>query len=212
MGVTVDIRNDGSMIVYRFDKNQQIYLSRESFLMLVDLREKVNETIESKSENKWPVGDQLFVQVVMYQGEIFVHLRVWWKNQPTKQGVTMSVGDWYHFTGYLQFDEEASIGLSVLENMLAEKLGDVIKKECEGCVQSYLSQTDHSCLMDPMSVANRHVNELFDSLNACKFILNLAKKAGEKNIVIEHPKQTFQLLRGIKEQDIKTNALSQFRY
>jgi hypothetical protein len=56
------------------------------------------------------------------------------------------------------------------------------------------------------------VDELFDSLNACKFILNLAKKAGEKNIVIEHPKQTFQLLRGIKEQDIKTNALSQFRY
>ena len=215
MGVTTDIKSDGSMILHRFDKNQQVYLPRDSVMSLISFKDEVNSSIESKIDNKWLLGDEknrLFAQVTKYQGDILIHFRVWWGEQPTKQGITMGVSEWYHFIQFLQFDDESTLALSVLENMLSSALSDAIKSECEGCAQNYLSQNDHPCIMDPLSTANRHVNRLFDNLNIYQFTIQLAQKAAEINLIIKRPFDTFTFLRGIKEEEIKRNALAQFRY
>ena len=215
MGVTSDIRSDGSMILYKLEKNQQIYLPRDSVVELTNLKDDVRSTIESNSENRWPLGDEkyhIYLQVSKFQGDILIHFRIWWKDQPTKQGITISVSEWHQLMQFLQLDDEATVGLSVLDNMLSAALGEAIKKECEGCSRNYLSQSDHPCMMDACSTANRHVDRLFDNLNVYEFITQLAQKAADNNVLVKRPVDTFNILRAMKESEIKLNALSQYRY
>ena len=215
MGVTTEIRSDGSMVVSRFDKNQQVFLPRDSVVVLASLQNEANKCVVSMKENKWLLGEEknhLFLQTSMYQNEMLVHLRIWWQNQPTKQGVTMSACEWYHFLQLLEMDAEATLGLSVLQNMLSSALAAIIKSQCEGCVQNYLSQSDHPCLMDPLTTANVHIDGQFDKLNVYQFIVKLAEKAAESNVIIKRPFDTFNILRGTKEEEIKMNALSAYKY
>lgn len=203
------------MVVSRLAKNQQVFLPRDSVVVLVSLQNEASKCVGSMKENKWLLGEEknhLYLQTSMYQNEMLVHLRIWWQNQPTKQGVTMSASEWYHFLQLLVMDAEATLGLSVLQSMLSSALAVIIKSTCEGCVQNYLSQSDHPCLMDPLSTANAHIDDQFDKLNVYQFIVKLAEKAAESNVIIKRPFDTFNILRGTKEQDIKMNALSAYKY
>ena len=59
---------------------------------------------------------------------------------------------------------------------------------------------------------NVHIDDQFDKLNVYQFIVKLAEKAAESNVIIKRPFDTFNILRGTKEQDIKMNALSAYKY
>ena len=135
---------------------------------------------------------------------------MWWNDQPTKQGVTLYIPEWYHLYSFLHFDDETNLGVDIFKDLLAEAVGTFINKNCEGCQQDLPSQKDHACLMDASSTAKGCVDDLFDSLNAFEFITRLAKDAEAKKILLKRPFMTFCLVKNLKEEELKLSTLSKF--
>ena len=59
-----------------------------------------------------------------------------------------------------EHDEEKRFLKKVMQYLLGTYINKMRHTECEGCVKSYPSQRDHSCLMEE---ADYHIDRLFDS-------------------------------------------------
>lgn len=210
MGLTVDIKPEGSVVLNRYEKNQQIFIPFDSWTHLIALKDTIQERLDSKKEEKWFIRHNLFVNTSLFHDDIYVNIRVWRNDQPTKQGVTLYIPEWYHLYNFLHFDDETNLGVDVFQNMLTEAVGTFINTNCEGCQQNMLSQTDHACLMDTLSTAKSCVNDVFGSLNAFEFITRLAKQAEDKMILLKRPFTTFCVVKNLKEDELKQCTLAKF--
>lgn len=210
MGLTVDVKPEGSVLLNRYEKQQQIFIPFDSWIHLVELKDVIQERLDSKKEEKWYIRHNLFVNTSLFQDDIYLNIRVWRNDQPTKQGVTLCIPEWYHLYSFLHFDEEINLGIDVLQHMLSEAVGTFIHKNCEGCQQNMLSQTDHACLMDTLSTAKSCVGNMFDSLNAFAFITQLAKRAEDRMILLKRPFSTFCLVKNLKEDELKERTIAKF--
>ena len=210
MGVTVDLKPDGSVLLNRYEKNQQIFIPFDSWIQLVAVKDTIQERLDSKKEDKWFIGHSLFVTTSLFNEDIYLNIRVWWNDQPTKQGVTLYIPEWYHLYSFLHFDDETNLGVDIFKDLLTEAVGTFINKNCEGCQQDLPSQKDHACLMDASSTAKGCVDDLFHSLNAFEFITRLAKHAEAKKILLKRPFMTFCLVKNLKEEELKVSTLSKF--
>ena len=211
MGVTVDVKSDGGVLINRYEKNQQIFIPRESWLQIIALKTDIEQCIESKQEKRWAIGNNLCAFTSKYNDEFYTHIRVWWNNQPTRQGITITESEWVHFSNFLHFDSETTLGYDLLVNMLTDAINVVIKSECEGCREQYPSQQDHDCLMNSAHTAQRCVNDVFENLCVFDFIKKLAEKGSEKKIVIKKPHDVYKILLGYKDDEIKLAALAKFQ-
>lgn len=211
MGITVDLKADGSALINRYEKNQQIFLHRSSWVQLITLKDSIQRSLHDKTEERWSIGNNVYVLTSLYNDDVFLHIRVWWKDQPTKQGVSMAMHEWSHLYSFLQFDDdEATLGVSILKDMLRDAVGKFIKKNCEGCKHDLPSQTDHACLMDASLTAHGCIDNIFHQLNICEFIARLAKMGQAKKIIVKKPYDTFHLIRTLKENELKASTLSSF--
>lgn len=210
MGITVDLKADGSMLLTRYQNNQQIYITRDSWLQLVALKDVIQKKLDSKTSERWPIGNNIYAVTSLFNDSMFLNIRVWWNEKPTKQGVTMSIQEWRHLYNFLHFDDEAVLGISTLEDMLSEAVGKFIKKHCEGCQGNLPSQTDHACVMDASFTAKRCIDNVFDQLNLFEFTTRLAKLGETKRIPLKRPYETFHLIRTLKENELKSSTVSKF--
>lgn len=211
MGVTVEVKSSGDILLCRYDRNQQLFFPRESWLALLALKTDIQSNIENKKEQKFPLGNSLFIATNVYQDNVYTNLRVWWNNQPTKQGLVLNEAEWKHFFNFLKFDKEATLAQDVLENMLITDINAFIKDTCEGCTRQYASQLDHACLMDSLGTARRCVNDIYEKLNVYDFIRKLSEKGMETHTVIKKPYDTFKIIKAVKEDEIKLNAIAKFQ-
>ena len=101
MGVTADVKRDGSVLLNRYEKNQQIFIPRDSWVQIIALKTDIEHCIALKEEQRWSIENNLCVFTSKYNDEFYTHIRVWWNNQPTKQGVTISESEWVHFSNFL---------------------------------------------------------------------------------------------------------------
>ena len=210
MGITVNIQNDGSVVLHRFDKNQQIFIPRDSWLQLVDLKDVIDHRMGAKQVEKWPLGNQLYAVISVYNNCFLLHIRLWWHDQPTKQGVSLNMPEWFHLYSFLHLDKEAQSGITILTDMLSQTVRSHIKKQCDGCQQSWSSQTDHECLMNGSVTAELCIDKLFQQLDVFEFTLKLAQKCEAEKLLLHRPFDTFQLVKTIKENEIKTSVLCKF--
>lgn len=210
MGLTVDIKSDGGALLARYVKNQQVFVPRDSWLELVALKDTIQERLETKTEERWSIGNNIIVATSLFNNSIFLHVRVWWNDQPSRQGVSMPFHEWRHLHSFLQFDDEALLGVSVFKELLTESVTDYINKHCDGCLENWPSQNDHACLVDKCSTANSCIDGLFNQVNIFDFITRLAKHGESKKIVVKRPYQTFHLVKSVKEDDMKICVVSSF--
>lgn len=210
MGITVDIKADGSALINRYVKNQQIFLPRLSWMQLNAIKDTIQKSIDDKTEERWSIDNNVYVATSLYNNDTFLHIRVWWMDRPTRQGVSMSVREWSHLYSFLHFDDETTLGVSILKDMLREAIEKMVTKNCEGCKQDLPSQTDHACVMDASSTAHGCVDGAFDQLNLYEFITRLANMGQVKSIVVKKPFDTFHLIRSLIENELKESALSAF--
>lgn len=210
MGVALDFKHNGGVLLNRYEKQQQIFIPRDSWLQIIALRPDIQQSLDTKKEQKWAIGNNLCVQTSLYHDAFLTHIRIWWGDQPTKQGVSLHESDWVHFSSFLQLDEETSLGQTVIETMLADDLEAFINDNCEGCRHHYASQTEHACVMESKRNAERFIDNVFDRLNVFEFICKLAEKGKEKRIVIKRPYDTFAILKSIKDDEVKLNTLGKF--
>ena len=120
----------------------------------------------------------------------------------------MPIHEWNHICSLLQFDDETKLGVSVIKDMLTEAVSAFINKNCEGCQENLPSQIDHSCLMG--TNVNGVIDNLFDELNIFEFNIRLAKMAERKCVVLKKPKETFDLIRALKKDELKSAIISKF--
>lgn len=211
MGITVDIKPSGGALLSRYEKNQQIFIPRENWLRLISLKDTIQSNIDSKSEERWALGNELYVLTSIFNGSVFIHIRAWWNDRPTKQGVSFPIHEWRHLYSFLNLDgDETDLGVSVFQEMLNEAVEDYIKKHCDGCLENSPSQKDHSCIMKSKSTAQGCVECLFHEINIHDFITRLAKRGESEKVLIKTPYETFNLIRSVKEYELKVNCVSTF--
>ena len=211
MGITVDIKPCGGALLSRYVKNQHVFIPRESWLRLIILKDTIQATIDSKNEERWSIGNDLYVNTSLFNDGVFLHIRAWWNDRPTKQGVSFPLHEWHHLSSFLNLDDgEVILGISVFQNMLNEAVGDFIKKNCEGCLENLPSQRDHACLMVSMTTAQGCVDRHFHDINVYDFITKLSERGGEEKVLIKKPYQTFHLIKIAKEDELKEFCISTF--
>jgi hypothetical protein len=212
MGITVDFKPDGGVVINRYEKNQQMFVPFTCWMQLLALKDTIQEKLESKKEDKWSIGHSLYVNTSLFNGDVYLNIRMWRNDKPTKQGVTMCIPEWNHLYSFLQFDDETNLGVDIFKAMLTEGIHTFINTNCEGCQQNWSSQKDHACLMDASSTAKSCIDDLFDSINAFEFITRLAKDAEAKKILLKRPFITFCLVKNLKEDELKLSTLSKYDF
>ena len=71
MGLTVDVKTEGSVVLHRYEKNQQIFIPRDSWLKLVDLKYIIDQSLAAKLAERWPLGNQLYAVTSAYNNTFF---------------------------------------------------------------------------------------------------------------------------------------------
>ena len=70
-GINSGCQNDGSVVLHRYDKNQQIFIPRDSWLKLVDLKDIIDQSLAAKLAERWPLGNQLYAVATAYNNGFF---------------------------------------------------------------------------------------------------------------------------------------------
>ena len=151
----VQAHNHG-VTISRPEKQQQISLTLGEWSRLGVYAERINGFMSRNSHEgeKWyPLGDpdrsggaELRATLSYYEGSPFCSIRVYVSGNPTKQGVTLSEGQWTSVHASLGHGPEVTIAREVYEKILRNLVLDGRQKLCEGCREGWCSQNDHECL------------------------------------------------------------------
>lgn len=119
----------------------------------------------------------------------YVHLRVYVGEQPTKQGVMLSSAEWLSVQTALGGSDESVMAREVYKHLLTESARS--RQPCEGCIHSWGSQRDHTCL-DEGALTIENLQDL-PPVNVHNFIVELAILARSRGHVLEHPAQCYDV-------------------
>ena len=149
------------------DGMQQIVLSRIEWLKLCKLSPKVSEYMERTSEESrrgeeqsWTltpersigsVSGQPWKKVVTkltlncYKGSPYCNIKVYVADDPSKQGVTLNMAEWFSVRNRLSNvpGSELHLAEKAYRKLLIEVITQTIPDRCVGCKESWPSQTDH---------------------------------------------------------------------
>ncbi len=211
MAPTVEFQVDGVRIS-NGDNTKCIHLSSLAWGKLIQLKKEIDQAQKNIRDQQWKIDAEkdIRVQINSYQGKWYLHIRQFWNDRATKTGVAMPITEWNHFKSILQPTAETRMGIEVMTEMLKEKLADDIHGECRGCQEDWPSQLDHSCLVHAGSSAELHVNNALAKVTAVDFILELAKKACDKKVILEMPHQTMKRVILFHIREVKEAAMQNF--
>ena len=201
-------------IVSRADKQQQIALTKSEWSRLSGVEPLITSFMCGVTKNEslyWTLsksqGGKVETRVTLnlFNGLPFVNLRVWIDSQPSKQGVALGTAQWASIKSALGCNDEGSMGREVYTTMLREKLSELRTTTCEGCIQSWPSQTDHECLMNKYSLTKRLLDD-GPVVDPYAFVVRFAEKASEKLHRLERPMEAYDScalhMRELVEEDI----------
>ena len=212
MGVTVEISNVGVEITHPA-KDKQIFLAPEAWQKLVALKSQIEERFSSGKDQQWMLDEvrDIRAHVNIFKDNIYLHIRHWWQNKPTKQGVCLTQHEWSEIKSHFVQNAEVTMGITVLKKLLTKKLRAIIKENCEGCEQDYPSQTDHACLMDGENQATAFFQDAFAQIAPTEFIATLAKEAVKEKVILEQPHCTFKHIKKGFMATIQQEILADFK-
>ena len=195
--------SDGVEIVGNTNKpDNYIKLSPTAWEKLVSYRAAIAEHVELGLENAWVVveePEEVRVSTSIFNGRMYVHIRTWFDGRPTKRGTSTS--DWEALDRRLTGNVEIDLGCQVYERMVKEAISLEIKKMCEGCELECASQTDHDCMMRHEELTTRALETV--KIRAPAFILELAKDAKRKGLILERPNETYRRVESVHAYDIR---------
>ena len=170
------IRSDerGATIAYG---DKWIYLSKEGFLNLKNIVNKIDDALQNSKENRWQLEKKIFASTKFWNNKMNVDIRVLVPIidvdngtetvKPTKCGVFLTLPMWnelkqnFHFhkcSDVLKSTQLGRLVITVLGEYLARIADPYIEQMCDGCVNNWPSQTDHVCCMDEDFHQNKRKN------------------------------------------------------
>ena len=213
MGISVDVQTFG-VDIKNPEKQKQIFLLPDAWECLAECKKQIDQALNEKNEFQWKIDTKKDIRAHTntFKGTTYVHIRYWWKDRPTKMGVAMKKEDWEELKTQLTENDESSLGRSVMKQLVRQRVHDQMRLQCEGCTNSWPSQTDHECLMEPQTTAGIAIDKIMLDLPVYDFILLLAQEACKQQLILEAPHQTFKRIILFHMGDIKKEILSEYDY
>ena len=173
----IDVQQD-FVELKQVEKARRIFLTKETWLNLAECRDNVEKALKENREYECTIDEikDIRVHTTIYKNILYVHVRVWWHERPTRQGITLVAGDWNQLACHLTSTPENVLGVEVMTRLVKEQLTDHIRKACQGCMNAWCSQRDHECLMRPKVTAEAAMKHV-QPPNPRDFIYQLAKEA-----------------------------------
>ena len=213
MAITIEFHTYGVEI--RDDaKATRVFLEPATWECLLEYKHQIEQAFKLKKEQKWQLqkdeNTDLKAHTNSYKGQFYLHIRHWWKDHPTKMGVSFSADGWKELKSYMSESEESILGKSVAVQLLREKVSNLIREECEGCEKDWPSQRDHDCLQSRKVAAELWINKAVSKILAIEFIKHLAEEAYKQKVILETPHQTLKRILQFHLGDIKEEVLDYF--
>lgn len=193
-------------------KQTSIMLKPYAWKNLVDCSGEVAMKINTKTEFNRILDDDndLRVSISVYNGGVWVHIRLWYREKPTKNGVSFYENDWNDLQKHLIPSPEMTLGVKVLTTLIRLETKMMVTQSCTGCTNSLPSQTDHECLMEAEDTARHVMDAAVKNIKPHDFILMLAQEAAKQELALEAPHDTFKRLKlfhlsSIKESVVKSD-------
>ena len=207
--LTVDIQEKGVELL-QLGYDRRIFLTCDVWENLVACGRQVDEALKTKQEAQWKIDETLRdirIHIKSFNDKLYLHIRCWWNDHPTKLGVSLLQDDWNHLKTYMTPNKEMSLGLTVMKKLLEKRFKDAKFAACDGCMNDWPSQRDHVHLMAPETTSKIAMDNV--SVHPHDFIQALAKEACKIKFILESPHQTFKRISlfHLKEmkQDIAKN-------
>jgi len=211
MGVTVEISLFGTEIKHH-EKERHIFLEPKAWERLVECRNQIEQALLTGQEQQWMLEENPDVRahVNKFKGNILLHIRNWWKDRPTRKGVSLNTQEWKKVKSHMVQNAEVALGIAVLSKLITTKLHNIIKSNCDGCDKDCPSQRDHPCLMDAETQANLYIEEAVADVQPTDFIAVLAQEAAEDKLTLEQPHYTFKHIKLCFMKAIRDEVLGNF--
>ena len=193
------------------EKEKQIFLRPHAWDTLSEYKTQLDNALTCNKNVQWKIDEDKDIRLHTgtFKNKVYIHIRYWWKDRPTKMGVAMLQDDWDQLTPHLTRSAETNLGISVMKRMVQHKMRDAIHASCEGCINDWPSQTDHECLMERQVSAAAAIGKVVKDLHPKDFILFLAKEASKENIILETPHQTYKKVMLFHLDTIKEEVLAE---
>lgn len=213
MAITIEINLFG-VTIKDPTKDKSVFLFPQAWERLLEWRHQIEKSLKQQKERQWKLDEEdsdLRAHVNNYQGKCYLHIRHWYNDKPTKNGVSMLKEDWNVIKASMVENPEAALGIKVVKKLLQEAVSKIIKEKCEGCVNDWPSQNDHACLQgDDMAIL--YIDKAVGKVSALQFIASLAEAATEEKLIVETPHQTFKRIMQFHIKDIKKEVLKDFAF
>jgi hypothetical protein len=211
MSVVVEFE-EGAVVVKQPEKGRSIIVSSAAWLKLIKLKKEVAEAIEKKEEKKWSLFDDLFVHTTVFNDNLYVHIRKWFKERPTTNGVALYPDQWKKLCMHLVESDEMKLVREVVQSHIAERLKKLIADRCEGCAKEWGSQKDHDCLMNGLTLAQAHIEDAAKPMSYQKLLLKLAQLGIERKVSIRYPWLSHVTVLSLYLKDIKKEVVDTYNY
>ena len=213
MGITIEFKLFG-VEIKDIPKGKRVFLNPKAWEHLMQCKHQIDQTLGLQKDGQWKLdeeeGEDLRAHVSIYLGNCYLHIRHWYKDRPTKKGVSMMAQDWVVIKAYMMESPETSLGIKVLKQLLKKKISKLLEENCDGCVNDWPSQTDHECLQD--GKAQLYIDKAVSQVSTVRFIASLAEAACEEKLVLQTPDQTFKRIMQFHIKDIKNDVSEEFDF
>lgn len=202
MALTVNFIDSGVKIENVL-RQTSIILTFDAWENFVECSEHVKKAIAEKKIGDWVLDNDknIRVSISILNNAVYFHIREWYKDFITKKGVSFHEKDWDDLRGHFASSAEMKLGKKVMTTLMRLEAKSGMPESCEGCVNSYPSQRDHDCLMNPSMVALQVMDKA--DIKPEDFILMLAQEAQKEGLVLEKPHDTFKKIQRFHMQAIK---------
>ena len=127
-------------------------------------------------------------------------------------GVLLLEKDWEELKSHMTENAETSLCISVMKQMLKNRLHNAIRSQCEGCCNDWPSESDHEYLMEPKTTAELAMDTVVKDFSVTDFILQFAQEACKEKLNLETPHQTLKRLMQFYHDRIQRTLLDDYGY
>lgn len=212
--VFMDVYEHGVMLSRSTgDHRQSVCVGSYEWTKLVEAREEITVKLTAGHEGSWKLreaengeGSGLRATVSLFAGQAYVNIRVYWKDSPTKQGVTMALPEWLNFQTVLSHGRELKICLSTYADLLRENINATIKKRCGGCSVDDPSQRGHDCVMMASGFVESIIEDRVE-VDMYEFVERAQQCARLLGVVIQKPLECYRLCETFHRAQIERSYL-----
>ncbi len=209
MALAVHITDFGVQIDH-IAKKTSITLPPDAWQNLIACREHVTSSINGKTEESWPLTQDLRVSTSLFNNHVYIHIRHWFKNFPTRKGLSLFEKEWPELCKHLIEGNEMKLARKVMLEMMKSETKEMVSKKCEGCLKGYPSQTDHDCLMDGLYTAKSAMDDV--TIKPEDFIAKLASEAVQQCVILETPYDSYKRVKMFDMDKIKQSVVNDYSY